>query len=201
MKPPKKSETLEIRLSHPDKTALQNKAAREGRTVSGVVRDLISSYIAKPEARSTSTKSTELLMTLKSRPKSVLASAAACLAIPFAIVPFAAAEPITLKLNAEHVQPVIENGEKGTRTQRFETDVLLETGERNEFLVGGANPFTIILSVTEVGDELLIDMKIHEGDNFIGHPKVKTEIGTPVRIEIGHDDGQTFTMNALPTRQ
>jgi len=52
MKTPKKSETLEVRLSHPDKVALQDKAAREGRTVSHVVRGLISSYLLQAEPRS-----------------------------------------------------------------------------------------------------------------------------------------------------
>ncbi|WP_427449805.1 hypothetical protein [Litorimonas sp. WD9-15] len=201
MKPPKKSETLEIRLSHPDKTALQIKASREGRTVSDVVRGLISVYIAEPDTRSTSTKLTELLMTLKSKPKSALATAAACVALPFAIVPFAAAEPIALKLDGEYIEPVVENGTEGTRTRRFDTEIHVETGDSYEFIVGGSDPFSLTLSVTEVGDELLIDMKIYGGEDFIGHPKVKTQINTPVRIEIGHDDGQTFTMNALPTRQ
>jgi len=51
-KPAKKSETLEVRLSHPDKRALQDKAAFEGRTVSAVVRGLISSYLSQAEPRS-----------------------------------------------------------------------------------------------------------------------------------------------------
>ena len=52
MKSPKKSEMLEVRLSHPDKLALQEKAAREGRTVSDVVRGLIASYLSQDAARS-----------------------------------------------------------------------------------------------------------------------------------------------------
>ena len=128
MKQPKKSETVEVRLSHPDKQALQAKASREGRTVSDIIRGLISDYIAQPDARSTSNKLTELFMTLKSKPRSLLAIAASCvpiLALPVFFAASANAEDISLTLAAEYVSPVVEGGVEGTRTQRFSTEIEL----------------------------------------------------------------------------
>ena len=45
-KPPKKSETLEIRLPHPTKAAFMDKARTEGRPASEILRDSIDLYLA-----------------------------------------------------------------------------------------------------------------------------------------------------------
>ena len=47
-RPPKKSETLEIRLSHDDKLAFMARCRSEGLTASEVVRGLIEAPIAQP---------------------------------------------------------------------------------------------------------------------------------------------------------
>src|SRR5512145_2851084 len=45
-RPPKKSETIEIRVDYETKSALQAKARTESRSVSDVLRDLIARYLA-----------------------------------------------------------------------------------------------------------------------------------------------------------
>ena len=89
MKSPKKSENLEVRLSHADKQNLRAKAALEGRSVSDVVRCLISDYLHPPKSRTESSVFEGLLMTFKSRPKTILATLA-CLPIFAAPVLFSA---------------------------------------------------------------------------------------------------------------
>jgi hypothetical protein len=46
VQPPKKSETIEVRVDYETKSALQAKARTEGRSVSDVLRDLIARYLA-----------------------------------------------------------------------------------------------------------------------------------------------------------
>ena len=51
-RPPKKSETLEIRIPYPTKTAFMEKARAEGRAASEIVRERIDAYLneeAEPE--------------------------------------------------------------------------------------------------------------------------------------------------------
>ena len=96
MKSSKKSETLEVRISHEDKQALQTKASGEGKTVSHVIRGLISTYLSQPDTRSRPNRLMELIMTLKSKPKSVLAAALACLALPLTFSSLASAQDVSL---------------------------------------------------------------------------------------------------------
>lgn len=129
MKAPKKSETLEVRLSFDDKQALQAKAAKEGRTVSDVIRGLITDYVKPNKARTALNPLTELFMTLKSKPKTLLACVASSLpilALPFFLATPANAEDISLTLEGEYISPEIINGDnEGKRVRRFSTEVHL----------------------------------------------------------------------------
>ena len=162
MKKHKKSETLEVRLSHPDKVALQDKAAREGRTVSDVVRGLISSYLTQSEPRSKTSTLTELLMTFKSKPKFVLATLAALplLAAPFLLPVTATAGDIAVTLESEYTEPEKSHGADGKRVRRMKTELKLE---ENQF-------FTIPVAASPSGDpsaNLHMSLSVSEGDDQI----------------------------------
>lgn len=162
MKTPKKSETLEIRLSHPDKKALQDQAAREGRTVSDVVRGLITSYIAKAESRSKPLFIMELLMTLKSRPKSVIASLACLplLATPFVLPATANAGDISLTLESEYTESAKESSKDGKRVRRAKTEVRIAEGQFFSL------PFAAIPSY-DPNAKLYMSFRATEGNNKI----------------------------------
>jgi len=115
MKTTKKSETLEIRLSYPDKKALREKAVREGRSVSAILRDLISGYLAEPDECNHSTDWKAHLMALK--PKTLIATGFAALALPFTLAPFAAAETVAIELSGEYISP--EGNERAAFNQMF----------------------------------------------------------------------------------
>lgn len=192
MKEPKKSETLEVRLSHQDKLALQDKAASEGRTVSAVIRGLISSYLSQSEPRSTPSRLSEPLMTLKSRPKTVLATLACLplLSLPMLMASPANAADIGLTLGAEYIQPVIENGIEGKRVRRFGTDI--EMG-LDEFIAmrlpsttaqWGTSTLFMTAQVTEAQDLVTINLTICEIDGDIA--------AKPNEIELTHFDGCEF---------
>jgi len=199
MKPPKKSENLEVRLSHQDKTALQKKAAQEGRSVSAVVRELISDYLTQPIARSTPNRFMELIMKLKSKPKSMVA-ALVILVAPFTLFQFASAEDVAIELNGEYTKPIQVNGEIGMRSRTFATEIHLTDGERQEFELGGASDLSMSISVNQDGEQLLIDMIIREGDKLIAMPKLTTHFDAPIRVEVGEEGGELLTLNALPTK-
>lgn len=225
----KKSETLEVRLSHPDKVALQDKAAREGRTVSAVVRGLISSYLSQAEPRSKSSKMTELLMTLKRKPKSVLATLACVplLSLPFLLPASASAEDISLSLKGEYIAPIVENDEEGIRTRRFNTELQITPGkfitlrlpsltaqgpDSGLYMVVHVDEqdARIILELTlcEVADAPqktqnvveVIPIDICESANIIATPVLSTRYGDMVEFKMGDSEGETFSFSALPKR-
>ena len=52
-RPPKKSETIEVRIPHPTKAAFMDKARAEGRPASDIVREQINAYLTGPVAPKT----------------------------------------------------------------------------------------------------------------------------------------------------
>lgn len=162
MKQPKKSETLEVRLSHPDKVALQDKAASEGRTVSHVIRGLISSYLSQAETRSKPSLLMELLMTLKSNPKSALATLACLplLATPFLLPTTANAGDISLTLESEYSQPAVDVDSIGKRVRRAKTEIHIAEGQF----------FSLPVDASPSNDpnaKLYMSLHVSEGDNQI----------------------------------
>jgi len=229
MKTPKKSETLEVRLSHPDKVALQDKAAREGRTVSHVVRGLISSYLLQAEPRSQSTLFMELAQMIKSKPKSVFATLASLPLFTslFFIPTTAGAAEIALSLQGEFVAPVIENGVDGKRVRRFNTEIHMSpdnflttrlpsliaqgpsTGLYMAVHVSEANEsVSLAITICEVADapELspqtveMIPIDICEGANIIAKPTLTTQYGDKVEFRMGDIKGETMKISAKPKR-
>jgi len=195
MKSSKKSETIEIRVSHEDKQALQAKASSQGRTVSSVIRSLIADYLAKDETRPYSNRLKASLMTLKSKPKSIAATLFACALAPFAYVQYAAAEDISVKLDGEYIVPIVENGEEGTRTRSFSTEVHFENGGDATFNL--APDMTMFITVKESADRLFIEMVIKDKNELIAEPRITTTYDTPIRVEVGSETGEIFTLNAL----
>ena len=210
MKSKKKSEMLEVRLSHEDKQALQAKAAREGRTVSFVVRRLISDYLTPPETRSQPSRLQELLMTLKSKPKSSLAIITAFVLTPFGIASFASAEDLSLRINGEYSQPMIDNGTEAKRVRTWDFEVVMETNGTATLEVPAASDgLQIKITTEELETGLSLKFAILEDGEPWGmsrelgaykSPSLITNYDTPVAIEIGYESGEMFKMSALPSK-
>ena len=227
MKQPKKSETLEVRLSHPDKLALQDKAAREGRTVSDVVRGLISSYLSQSEPRSKISRQSELLMTLKSRPKTVLAALAClpALSLPILLASPANAADIAITFGGEFISPVIENGVEGKRLQRFSTEVEMDLDQfigmrlPSSPIQGDNSSLFMIAKISEANETVTIDITICqiEGDiaarpnvielthfdgcqfeRILANPRLTTKYGEKAEFRMGDESGQTISLTASP---
>ena len=203
MKSPKKSEMLEVRLSHPDKLALQEKAAREGRTVSDVVRGLISSYLTQDAARSKPSLFMELLMAIKSKPKSLAATVLACLAAPLAFSTFAFADDLSLTLSGEFVEPIIENGEDGKRVRRFTTEVHMDSNETMRVKLSGIpeDDLAVVVTTKDVENGISLKFEIIKNGDVIAMPQLTALYNEAARVEIGHENGEMFMMNAVPAKR
>ena len=225
MKSPKKSENLEVRLSHADKQSLQAKAALEGRSVSHVVRRLISDYLYQPKSRSLLSIFAEPLMTIKTKPKTIMATLA-CLPIftaPFFFSTTALAEDLSISLKGEFTKQL----ENGNRTRRFNTEIHIQDGQffamRMPSLIAQGEETGLYLTIdaSESKDEVIlklticeiadapligpnvvemIPMDICEGENTLAQPTLITHHGDEVSFRMGDISGETFKLSALPKK-
>ncbi len=92
-RPPKKSETLEIRIPYPTKTAFMEKAKAEGRAASEIVREQIDAYLeqsqepAQAEAETLADKAVVMIRRNLRGAGLLLAGAGSALAISLAAAP------------------------------------------------------------------------------------------------------------------
>lgn len=199
-KPPKKSEMLEVRLSYEDKQRLQRKAQQEGRSVSHVIRQLITTYVKDTEARSFTQKITESLMREHVKLKSTLAATGIIIAGALAVAPLSNADEIGLNFKGSIVQP---EGD-GTRTRTFDTDVLVDEGETISFVTGhtSTSGFQITFSIKEVEDGFYIDLKLtdtKEGQaKIIGEPKLILAKDGEATIHIGSEGVEEYKLTIKP---
>ena len=194
---------LEVRLSHPDKLALQEKAADEGRTVSDVVRGLISSYLTRDATRSKPSLFMELLMAIKSKPKSLAATVLACLAAPFAFSTFAFADDISLTLSGEFIEPITENGEDGKRVRRFSTEVHMDSNETMRVKLSGIpeDDLAVVVTTKNVENGISLKFEIIKNGDTIAMPYLTAFYDEAARVEIENKNGEMFTMNAVPVKR
>ena len=89
-RPPKKSETLEIRIPYPTKTAFMEKAKAEGRAASEIVREQIDAYLGQesaPEPENFADKAVVMIRRNLKGAGLMLAGAGSALAISLAAAP------------------------------------------------------------------------------------------------------------------
>jgi hypothetical protein len=79
---PKKSETIEIRLDHDTKSALQARARGEGRSVSEILRDLIARYLGDDAPNASATRSIIMRFSLAAAASAALIFGAVTLTTP-----------------------------------------------------------------------------------------------------------------------
>jgi len=231
MKRSKKSEMLEVRLSHEDKQALQTKATEEGRTVSFVIRRLISEYLTQPAARSQPQQFTELFMALKSKPKSVFASLA-CLPLlgtPFLLPTTANAGDIALTLESEYTEPETSIAADGKRVRRAKTEVHISEGQffslpfaaipsydPNATLYmsfrateGNNQIVTIEISICEKMDSSknavvvaqILTIDSCDGEKLLANPKISAKYGETAEFRMETEVPMNETTNGQPLHE
>jgi hypothetical protein len=206
---PKKTETIEVRLSSVTKSAPTEKARAERRTVSDVLRGLIADYLGGSEAKPKTSKGATAMQLAY-----LAAGLGAIALIGFAIVAPARAGEVVLGVSAaieeaDHQAQIFHpnDGERGRGriVREFETSVELNVGQAQVLCLprGGsgelrvaadlhapcvfdaASGYALLLRVEAVRDEIAyVTMRpIAEGTDVESTP------GTAVPIHFGQNAG------------
>lgn len=189
----KKTEMLEVRLSHEDKTALQLKARSEGRSASAVVRSLIRGHVKTLNSDEQRTQTSIL-----TRPRIIVATLVAMLCSTV-LIPKVSANEVALTLSGS----IVESAESGSHTLSFEREVELELRKPVSFdLTGGDRLIKAILDVDKTEDGLFIQIILYElvdGEKVIlARPKLITDSNTPASIMFGSEQSTMISFSLTP---
>lgn len=192
-KPPKKSETLEVRISYETKKKLSERAQSEGRSVSDVVRQLIGTYLTKPTLGTETLTSGDVVMRFKNfileKPKTVLVSLVAIGALPLFFIPTATAQPFILDMQGEYIEYGVE-GPDSKRVKRFDTQIELDFGST---IVMGVDGQFLSQNPMLIQDGLWLKVKVDETDISDGEKAVS------IFLSIIDKTNETETIVAQPT--
>ena len=192
---PKKSEKIEVRISHEEKRELQILARQRGQTVSTIVRGLVADHLSasrRAELQSSLREITNMILKPASmHPRKLAAALIASLGLGAMLLPTAMADPMKVELQGDFQRTTDAFKER----HRFNSTMAVEPGTPGTFLTATPESdvpgYRIELTVSpDEGDYVLIDVSIYrglEGDDLIAHPVLKTEAGKEARIQVGGD--------------
>ena len=190
---PKKSEKIEVRVSHEEKQDLQMLARRRGQTVSTIVRGLVADHLRaarRAELQSVFRNRADMILRpLTMHPRKLAAALAASLGLGAMLLPAAMADPLKVELHGQ-IETTAENA---ISRHGFASVLRLEPGAPGTFRVetprAGVDGYRIELTVSpDSGDRVVIDMNIYrglEGGELIAHPRLIAETGEEARVVIG----------------
>lgn len=156
----KKSENIEVRISYEVKQALYKKAKLDRRTVSDIMRELISGYLDAPKLSTEPYKIESPVMLIKSlmqKPKTLLATVLTVVSTSVFLIPNAVAEDIHLNIEGE----IINTNTQATTSiakRRIETSMTMDSGSTFDIDLGTEHmkvlPRDLILRLTVTGTDL-----------------------------------------------
>ena len=198
---PKKSEMIEVRISHESKEALHAKAKSEGRTVSDIVRSLISSYLsgAPSAARPAWQRRLGAGVSVVTRAPRLAAAAVAALAVTLLFSQSASlAEGVSLELDGTVVR-----GDQNIHS--FGTEIVLAPDQPYTLPFGPeSDPYTMTVVLDPVegsGGQARVRFTFtHKtGDETVESPSVRLEFDQKARIEFLGGDGTFYGISARAT--
>ena len=185
----KKSENIEVRISHEVKKAFYAKAKRENRTVSDLLLELIDDYLKVGKHSVKHSSFGAYIMRVKTffkKPQIILASTLASLAAVLTLIPTATAEEILLKINGEVVK--VNNEDEGSiNTKTVETIVKLNVNN-DKFVI-----LDLPLGHLAPSNNLTLQLKVKESDLPNG------EDGLLLETILIQDDGELKNIIAQPS--
>ena len=204
-RPPKKSDVIEVRISHEDKQRLRAKAASDGLSLSAAVRRLIADYLREDDAAERETHSLldRFIMPIKRYPARIAAGTAALLAAALTLAVPAHAEERSLALSFETVTPE----DDGTRTRSGKTVVTVDdyasfcmSLDTNE-MCGGPDDLVVegrslLVEIIADGPETRFEMKVRNGPDVLAEPSITIKHGGSGSIEIADVAGTTIRFEA-----
>lgn len=193
----KKTGMIEVRISPDTKDKLQEKAAREGRSMSDVLRGLIHAYLEAASAGAAAPRRyTSVARRYPARIAGLLAGLAAMIFFPLSL---ASATPVTLQVK----------GEIGTKTaeamtrRKFETTVRAEPGQRFTLIPtpGQDQDYRVTVEIRTLEDgqhELSFEIEdMAEGaSSEVFQPRLIAKAGSPARVELDRGTGLYVSMDA-----
>ena len=193
---PKKSEKIEVRISHEEKRELQILARQCGQTVSTIVRGLVADHLKasrRAELQSLLRDRTDMILKPASmHPRKLAAALIASLGLGAMLLPTAMADPVKVELQGDFQR----SSAKFQERHRFNSTMNIEPGTPGTFLTStpesDVDGYRIELTVSpDEGDRLLIDVSIYrglEGDDLVAHPTISAESGQEARVSVGGAD-------------
>lgn len=164
-KPPKKTESLEVRLPHPVKKAFMDRARSQGRTASSLVREFIDSYLA-----GTNPAMEKRTMLKRLAPPAALASLAAA-AIALHIPTTASAAP-DLKTLFERLD--------ADRDGRLSSD---------EFAARDGHALHSSLRQVDLGSMMPLMIMLHSGAGGSAHATLSQDSAAMLKAAFARQDG------------
>ena len=191
----KKSETIEIRIDHKTKLALQDKANAENKTVSEVLRKKIERYLNPRQPRLPARLKNAVL---------VLTGLMAGLFGSAIIIPSANAEDFGLTFDGEIVNRVAD----GHRRQSIKYELTFDEKGGTVKLPVSASDIYFELTVksiesngTQAASIKIGIIQIDGPDrNVIAEPQLIAAFDEVSRIEIGSEAGAQYHINLVPSR-
>jgi antitoxin component of RelBE/YafQ-DinJ toxin-antitoxin module len=206
---PKKSETLEVRVSFETKTKLANKAKQEGLTLSALVRHLIDrelSPIADTEATPTFDKTWKAkvmtqIQTLTKRPRLLAGSFASLIAVFMMANSTSMADNFALEFGGTFIES----------EQHFSFDHIctIDLGEGCTFDIGGDGEFVVKIQLQPMAQEqqgdVIVEIDVTRYEDQEGVRKAR-RVTSPVlisdfdvssRVEMTTKEGNFYSMTVL----
>ena len=166
-------------------------------------------------------------MTLKSRPKTVMAALAClpALSLPLLLASPAAASDIAVTFGGEFVQPEFFDGVEGKRVKRFTTEVEMDLDEfiamRLPSMAGHGEGVSLFMTakIYEANERIKINLTICEveGDmaarpnvielthfdgcqfeRILANPSLTTNYGEKAEFKMSDETGESFSLTASP---
>ncbi|HPF23987.1 MAG: hypothetical protein R3C08_07875 [Hyphomonas sp.] len=191
----KKSEKIEVRISHEEKRELQVLAQHRGQTVSMIVRDLVTEHLKaarRAELQTALRERTDMILTpARTHPRKLAAALVASLGLGALLMPAAMADPLKVELEGDFQRTGAEFKEQ----HKFNSTMVVEPGATGTFVTNtpesDVDGYRIELTVSpEEAGRIRIDVSIYrglEGDDLIAHPILTTMAGEEARIHVGSD--------------
>lgn len=193
---PKKSEKIEVRISHEEKRDLQSLARQRGQTVSTIVRGLVRDHLRGSRRAELQTslkdRTVMILKPVSMHPRKLAAALVASLGLGAMLLPTAMADPVKVELQGDFQRTGAEYSER----HKFNSTMAIEPGTPGTFFTAtpesDVDGYRIELTVSpEEAGRIRVDVSIYrglEGDELIAHPTLTTLSGEEARIHIGSDE-------------
>ena len=205
---PKKSEKIEVRISHEEKRDLQALARQRGQTVSTIVRGLVADHLKasrRAELQTSIRERTDMIFKPASmHPRTRAAALVASLGLGAMLLPTAIAEPVKVELQGDFQR----SGGEYREQHKFNSTMAIEPGVPGTVLTATPESdvpgYRIELTVSpDEGDRIVIDVAIYrglEGDDLIAEPRILTKAGQEGRIVIdGMDESYEISVKVEDT--